>query len=315
MNAKKWVRAAVLLGGALLFGPSACTVHKAPSEPAPHSGSTLPGKDQTDQPFNTPTARVQNQNPVPSTPSVDSAEWDGLLKGFVNERHRVEYARWKKEGMRRLDDYVFRLGQMEASALTPYQKKALLINAYNAFTIQWVLENYPIAGIWRTDAPFTQARHRLRGKMVSLDEIESELRAMGDPRIHAALVCAARSCPPLRREAYVPERLDEQLDDNVRQWLANSSLDRFYPAEGRAEVSPIFKWDRKDFELYPGGLVGFLGKYAPPQDANALEHKPPEIRYLNYDWGLNDESEGGQNYSRLQFAIDWLENWFRGLAK
>jgi hypothetical protein len=123
-----------------------------------------------------------------------------------------------------LKDYITSLTQVGNQLLPPEEKKALLVNAYNGFTIQWVLDTYPIESIWSTSAPFTEARHRLGGKMVSLNQIESQLRAMGDPRIHAALVCAARSCPPLRREAYVAERLGQQLDDNVRQWLADPSF-------------------------------------------------------------------------------------------
>lgn len=87
---------------------------------------------------------------------------------------------------------------------------------------------------------------------------------MGGPRIHAALVCAARISRPLMREAYVAGRLDAQVDDNVRELLANPALNRSYPARGKAEISFIFIWYRKDFDAYPGGLQGFLRKYAPP---------------------------------------------------
>ena len=176
-----------------------------------------------------------------------------------------------------------------------------------------MVQNYPTKSILATDAPFTTARHNLGGKMVSLDEIESELRAMGDPRIHAALVCAARSCPPLRREAYAASRLDEQLDDNVREWLANPALNRFDPQHGRAEISSIFKWYGKDFDAYSGGLQGFLRRYAPPQAIRELGQKKFQVSYLTYDWALNDQADFGKNYSRLQFAVDWIENWLRGL--
>jgi len=149
--------------------------------------------------------------------------------------------------------------------------------------------------------------------MVSLDQIESQLRAMGDPRIHAALVCAARSCPPLRREAYVGRRLDQELDDNVRQWLADRSLNTFDSEHAQAEVSPIFKWYGKDFDSYPGGLEGFLRQYAPPDVKAALGERKFQIRFKNYDWGLNDQSRLGTEYSRLRLAVDWVRNWFLGL--
>lgn len=249
-----------------------------------------------------------------SLPKVDDSPWDALLKEFVNTQHRVDYARLKKEGSGRLKEYLASLGEVGNQPLRANEKKALLINTYNAFTIHWVLENYPIQSIWSTSAPFKQARHKLAGEDVSLDEVESKLRTMGDPRIHAALVCAARSCPPLRREAYVAERLDEQLDDNVREWLANPSLNRFHPEQGKAEISPIFKWYHEDFDAYPGGLEDFLRKYAPPQIVKALGDRHLEIQFQDYDWGLNDQAEVGRDYSGLRFKVDWIRNWFFSLS-
>jgi Protein of unknown function, DUF547 len=247
-------------------------------------------------------------------PQVGQSQWDALLKQFVNVKHRVDYAGLKEEGAQRLNEYIDSLERPGTQALSPDEKKALLIDAYNAFTIQWVVENYPVRSIWTTDSPFTVRRHKLGGKMVSLDEIESQLRAMGDPRIHAALVCAARSCPPLRREAYVASRLNDQLDDNVREWLANPSLNRFEPSQSTAIISPIFKWYQKDFDAYPGGRQGFLRKYAPADMIKEIGDKQLKISYLTYDWGLNDQAGLGENYSHLQFAIDWVLNWLRNLG-
>jgi hypothetical protein len=222
-------------------------------------------------------------------PKVDRSPWDAVLKQFVNEKHQVDYGRLKKDGAQRLTDYIISLGRAGTQPLSSNEKKALLINAYNALTVQWVVKNYPITSIQRTDSPFTESRHRLGGETVSLDAIESQLRAVGDPRIHAALVCAARSCPPLRREAYVADRLDEQLDDNIREWLADPALNQFYPSQGRAEISPIFKWYRKDFDAYPSGLEGFLRKYAPRQVIRELGNRRLDISFGDYDWGLNTQ--------------------------
>jgi Protein of unknown function, DUF547 len=243
-------------------------------------------------------------------PTLGENQWDTLLRRFVNAQHRVNYGRLKKEGSAQLTAFVEGLGKAQNQPLAPNPEKALLINAYNAFTVQWILDNYPVQSIWSTSAPFTQARHRLRGKTVSLDQIESQLRAMADPRIHAALVYAARSCPPLRQEAYAGARVDEQLDDNVRQWLADRSLNTFDPEHGQAEISPIFEWYRKDFDSYPGGLEGFLRKYAPPGIGEALASSKLKLNFKDYNWGLNDESALGSKYSRLHFALDKAWNWF-----
>ena len=127
--------------------------------------------------------------------------------------------------------------------------------------------------------------------------------------VAAALVCAARSCPPLRREAYTGDEVEGQLDDNTRRWLADTALNQF-GAGGRAEVSPIFKWYREDFERYPGGLAGFLRKYAPVAVAEGVQGSL-DIRFNDYDWGLNDQSDTGAGYSTLDLVIDWIKGWFR----
>lgn len=221
-------------------------------------------------------------------PQPAPAGWDALVKEFVTPRHRVEYARFKKSGWGRLQAYLAVLSRPGAHPLSPPQKKALLINAYNAFTIDWILENYPTAGIRHTANPFTVARFTLGGQKVSLDQIEMRLRAMRDPRIHAAIVCAGISCPPLRREAYVAGRLNAQLDDNVRDWLADRQLNRFYPRHAKAEISSIFMWYSGDFDAYPGGLQGFLHHYAPQGVASVLKGRRLDISYLPYNWNLND---------------------------
>jgi len=196
-------------------------------------------------------------------PRVDPAPWDEILHQYVNPQHLVDYTKLKQQDWMKLREYVKSFGQQGDHELSLNEKKALLINAYNSMTMEWIVENYPVDSIWDTTRPFTAHRFRLAGEAVSLNEIESRLRDMKDPRIHAALVCAARSCPPLRREAYVADRLDEQLDANVREWLANPALNHFYPDRRLVTVSPIFKWYGKDFESYPGGLRGFLLNFGP----------------------------------------------------
>ncbi len=244
-------------------------------------------------------------------PRVDPSPWDEILHQYVNQEHLVDYVKLKEQGWGELRDYVASLGRRGPQQLSPQAKEALLINAYNAMTIEWIVENYPTKSIWDTPRPFKARRFRLAGEAVSLDEIEARLREMKDPRIHAALVCASLSCPPLRREAYVAGRLDQQLDANVREWLANPELNRFVPDKHEAIVSPIFKWYRNDFDSYPGGLRGFLLKYGPPKATKELEHSKFSISFQAYDWGLNDQAGQGRNYSTVQLGINWLKNWFR----
>lgn len=248
---------------------------------------------------------------VGNLPKIDPAPWDEILHQYVNQQHLVDYAKLKKQDGKKLHDFVASLGQQGSQPLSPDARKALLINAYNSMTMEWIIENYPVKSIWDTPRPFKAHRFRLAGEVVSLDEIESRLRKMGDPRIHAALVCAARSCPPLRPEAYTAANINEQLDSNVRKWLANPSLNRFNPNKQLATVSPIFKWYGKDFQAYPGGLRSFLLRFGPPAAMEKLKGGQFAIHYATYHWGLNDQSGQGKGYSSFQLGINWLKNWFR----
>jgi hypothetical protein len=233
--------------------------------------------------------------PAAAGQELDHSVWDSLLKRYVNEESRVDYKTWKEKDAAALDGYIAQLARVWPR--TPGSaEKAALINAYNALTIQWVLAHYPIASIWKTKKPFTAARHTVNGQKTSLDGIETRLRKTNDPRIHAALVCAARSCPPLRRESYAPETLDAQLDDNTRAWLANPVLNEFSPDRKRAEISSIFKWYRTDFP----DLERFLAQYA-PKDKFVSGAK---IEHRSYKWGLNDQSALGENYSQAAFLFD-----------
>jgi len=234
----------------------------------------------------------------------DPAAWDALLKEFVTAESRVDYARLKQQGLARLDAYLATVAAPWPHDLSPAARKAALLNAYNALTVRWIVAHYPVASIWRTSHPFTAARHRVDGRSVSLDAIETELRQLGDPRIHAALVCASRSCPPLRREAYTADRLDRQLDENARAWLGDPALNEFDPAARSASVSRIFDWYGKDF----GSVTAFLLRYAPPGKAEFLRSSGARITYKPYRWGLNDTSDLGRDYSEAQFLLDRAKN-------
>jgi hypothetical protein len=122
-------------------------------------------------------------------------------------------------------------------------------------------------------------------------------------RAHSALVCAARSCPPLQRFAYTADRFDEQNDSAYRAWLAREDLNKFLPNERKVELSSIFKWFRRDFDS-AGGILKILDRYAPPSLRGFVASGNYEIKYLPYNWGLNDQGSHGRNYSRAQLIFD-----------
>jgi hypothetical protein len=247
------------------------------------------------------------------TAGIDHSEWSRLLAKHVDERGRVDYAGWKRTEADRaaLQTYLGRIAARPNPAATGHDLAASLINAYNAATIGWVLENFPIESIRSTDDPFRKRRHQIGAAVASLDDIEhGTLRPLVGYRVHAALVCAARSCPPLPREAYEASRLDEQLDSGMRSWLARGDLNSVRPVENRVRVSPIFRWFAEDFEK-AGGVRAVLQRYTPPEIARRLADPRVEIRYLRYDWGLNDREERGARYSRIRRFRDELRNRLR----
>jgi hypothetical protein len=230
-------------------------------------------------------------------------DWDAILKQYVTADARVDYAGIGQTAKPKLDQYIATLAPKWAANQTPAARKAALINAYNALTVSWILTHYPVESIWRTKKPFTAKRHTVDGRLVSLDEIETELRNMGDPRVHAVLVCASRGCPPLRREAYTESPLESQIDDNTRVWLSRPIYHEYNPQQNRATISKIFDWYHGDFEKNGGSVWAFLARYN-----NGFPNARTSLKYKSYHWGLNDTSAHGEKYSQVNFLWDAARN-------
>ncbi len=130
----------------------------------------------------------------------------------------------------------------------------------------------------------------LEGRELTLNQIEHEILRpiFKDPRIHYAIVCAAVSCPPLRSEAFVPERLDAQLDEQGRVFL--SKQNQFDTATRTARLSQIFNWFGGDFGPDAPAVLRAIAVHAPAEIASALRTAPDrwKIEYLDYDWSLNE---------------------------
>lgn len=233
--------------------------------------------------------------------------WDALLKKYVNEKGLVAYGKWKANAPDRkaLDEYLEQFGASGAKAKGD-ELSASAINAYNAFAIQWILQNYPTESIMALDNSFTQKTHLIGGQKVALDDIENgTLRPLIGYRAHAVLVCCARSCPPLQRTAYTAGGLDGQIDAAYAAWLAREDLNQYHPDENKVEISSIFKWFQGDFEK-AGGVPKILGQYGPSSIRSFLAKGGYKITYLPYHWGLNDQGGRGENYSRAKLIFDRL---------
>jgi hypothetical protein len=233
-------------------------------------------------------------------------DYERLLKKYANAQGLVNYGAWKQNAadVSGLDEY---LKQFSAKIDTPAQgneRAASLANAYNAFVLRWILSNYPTESIWQLKDSFSGKRNEIGGRKVALDDIEhGTLRPLIGYRAHAVLVCAARSCPPLQRFAYTAEKFEEQSDRAYHAWLAREDLNRFLPKENKVEISSIFKWFKQDFDK-GGGLAKILGRYAPQSVGDFAASGEYDIKYIPYNWGLNDQGPHGRNYSRTQLLFD-----------
>lgn len=231
----------------------------------------------------------------------DHTEWTTILGRFVRDGD-VAYGRLESEGTPLLASYLDGLSSGCADDYARWsraERLAFWINAYNAFTVKLVLDHYPISSIrkigWLPGGAFRQTfipMPGLKGGLVSLDDIENgTLRAdFREPRIHFALVCASRSCPTLRGEAYRAAALDGQLDDQARAFLADPRKNRFDPAANTLHLSSIFKWFRADFEAAAGSLPAYIARYV---DDPRMSGPGVRIEFLAYDWSLNDQAAPG----------------------
>lgn len=255
--------------------------------------------------INAPLQAKEKPMQVTVPAGIDHSAYDRLLKKYVNSKGLVAYGQWKSNAAdsKALDNYLKQYAGT-GKAASGNEKAASLINAYNAFTMQWILRNYPTESIWQLKDSFEGKRHEVAGKEVSLDDIE---QGTLNPEIgykeHAVLVCAARSCPPLSRDAYGADKLNSQIDAAFTRWLGRPDLNEFQPQNNSVAVSSIFKWFKKDFEKV-GGVPKILARYAPSKYEHFLKSSNYTINFKTYNWGLNDQGPHGRNYTTSQFLLD-----------
>ena len=213
---------------------------------------------------------------------------DGLLKVVVRDQGLVDYRLAAR--LRAAVDALVREAGPKQQFENRAAKLAWHINAYNLVVIQQVLEHLPLKSVRDVTGFFDERRHRVNGLSVTLNEFEGKhIRTLNDPRCHAALVCGAVSCPPLRRGAFVPDRLEKQLETITRRWINDPQKNR--AENGVLKVSAIFKWYADDFQPPPyKGVAGFLRRHATADSSMGRllgESADPPTAQLPYDWALN----------------------------
>lgn len=253
----------------------------------------------------------------PITAETGYAAYDRVLSTYVNQSGMVDYA-GIREIRSDLDTFKAMIAGIDPAQYDSWDKSAQIafwLNAYNGLTLIAIVERYPIQpglirrfwypknSIRQIPGVWNDLEWNVMGRWYTLDAIEHDvLRGRFDePRIHAALVCAAMGCPPLRNEAYVGEKLDSQLDEQMRRFLSDPKKFRIDREDGTVYLSPIFKWFGHDFvDAYAsdrfadrgaveGAVLTAFSEYVSPEDRQYLLSEEYSVKYFDYDWSLNEQ--------------------------
>jgi hypothetical protein len=215
-----------------------------------------------------------------------------ILKEYVHDG-KVNYKNLCKDD--RLGKYLNQLSNTNPDKIENTKERlAFWINAYNAFTLKIICDNYPVKSIMDLDSGkiWDRVFIEINGMKMSLNHIEHEIirKEFNQPRIHFALVCAAISCPPLRSEAFGGYKLDDQLNDQGDIFLNQKDKNYFDLKEKEAHLSKILDWYGKDFGSDNGEILLYLTRFLPEKTATSIKENPNEweVRYTEYDWSLNE---------------------------
>jgi len=239
-------------------------------------------------------AAASAQTPAPAA-TPDHAPFSAMLAAYVTDG-MVDYDAFARDP--RFPAYLHSLESVRAARLSREDRLAYWVNVYNAYTIQLINsrgERSSIRHINRVlgvtvKSPWSESIVRADGRALTLDDVEHQILRpeFKDPRIHVALVCAAKGCPPLRSEAYVGSRINEQLDDQARRFLSQSHKNRVDIATRTVFGSPIFTWYREDFGGTIAGVANFWVRYIPAgATRDLLRAGAFTWRDTEYDWSLN----------------------------
>jgi hypothetical protein len=261
---------------------------------------------------------------IPVTEKTPTAtfyeDYDSVLKQFVSEDAFVDYESLKKNrgALNRFAGQLAKVSEKEIEKWSEEAQIAFWINSYNALTLAAIVDHYPIeASLFRSllypsnsirqiDGVWDELLFVVAGRTLTLDDIEHQIlrQAFDEPRIHMALVCAARSCPPLRREPYTSSQLDLQLSDQSKKFLTDSGKFRIERSgeETVVHLSSIFDWFGDDFApiyLPESGFSGhpeaaravlnFISTHLSERERLLLKNGKYRVRYYKYDWSLNEK--------------------------
>lgn len=195
-----------------------------------------------------------------------------------------------------LEIYLRGLAEARPEDASREERIAFWSNVYNAVTAKFVLDHYPeLTSVKEVEGFFRGKTFLVAGAELTLDEIEKRALEEGDPRVHFAVVCASTSCPDLRKEPYRGDRLEEQLADQTRTFLLDETKGLRFDGQ-QLFLSSLFKWYAGDFTggstvvayFSRGRLLDWILPHLRKSLAEEIKTSNPQIKYLDYDWSLND---------------------------
>ena len=240
------------------------------------------------------------EDPPQDEPAFDHGAWSEILEVHV-QGDRFDYIGLQQDRSN-LDAYLTeleRVGPEELRSWSKNEQKAYFINAYNAYVISLIVDNYPIKSIndlstkqvevWNKPFIPLGAHYKPGRDKLSLNELEHDLlrQRYPDARIHVAVNCASEGCPPLRDSAFTGEGLDKQLDEQARRFVADSLRMNLNRRKNRIEASKIFEWFAEDFARDAGSVQAWIQRYAPGEPAERKWISKAKLKYQEYSWKLN----------------------------
>ncbi|WP_026899176.1 DUF547 domain-containing protein [Daejeonella oryzae] len=230
-----------------------------------------------------------------SSKPVDHKIWNELLKMHVSSNGNVNYKGFKKD-RNKLDSYLKLLSSANVSGQSKNERLAYWINAYNAFTIDLIISNYPVKSIkdirnakslvakatGDSQVWVEKLRYPFNGEELSLHSIESKklLKDLFDPRIHFAINCASYSCPRLWNQAFTAANVQQAMDNMAVDFINDPRKNKL--SAKNVQLSEIFKWYKNDFTR-TGSLIDFINKFSKTKIS-----RDAEINYIPYNWNLNE---------------------------
>ena len=213
--------------------------------------------------------------------NFDYKNYNQFLGKYVSDKGNVNYDKIKTNKTE-LDAIIKQFEKLQPTdKWSKNEKLAYYINAYNVYTLKVVIDNYPTKSIKDIDNAWDKKIVQSGKSKISLSDLEHKiLRKMNEPRIHFAINCASFSCPNLLNEAFVPERLDKQLETATKSFINDKTKNTI--AVNEIKISEIFNWFGGDFKTKNTTIIDFLNNYS-----TVKIDKKAKVKFLDYNWSLN----------------------------